>query len=247
MVLETNYKCLGKHLPAPVAEEIEWLKQANPPLYRHMYLGEPLFDKQALAIYNYTADACLPTIPSGRRINRISIGVDVAIQRDKTAAVILIEDNLGYLYMLPPFIHNPATNGVISSQQQAILIKQYVDNTLNSLFKQHYFAGGQPTFIVDCAASDMILALRQLGCNAIAFTNKKTAETFECFNNMLGSNRLYLIKGDTTNQFIDEIETVTFLNGKLNDAEPNDIVDAARYVLYYNYHAAPQTIFKREV
>ena len=37
------------------------------------------------------------------------------------------------------------------------------------------------------------------------------------------------------------------INGKLNDAEPNDIIDAARYVLYYNYHAAPQTIFKREV
>ena len=64
---------------------------------------------------------------------------------------------------------------------------------------------------------------------------------------MLGSNRLYLIKGKTTANLIDEIETVSFINGKLNDAEPNDIIDAARYVLYYNYHAAPQTIFKREV
>ena len=247
LVLETNYKCLGKFLPAPVVEEIEWLKQANPPLYRHMYLGEPLFDKQALAVYNYSPACLLDAIPAGRRINRISIGVDVAIQRDKTAAVILVEDNLGYLYMLPPFIHNPATDGVISSQQQAILIKNYVDTTLANLFTRHYFAGGQPTFIVDCAATDMILALRQLGCNAIAFTNKKTAETFECFNNMLGSNRLYLIDGKTTANLIDEIETVSFINGKLNDSEPNDIIDAARYVLYYNYHAAPQTIFKREV
>lgn len=212
-----------------------------------MYLGEPLFDKQALAVYNYSDKCLLDAIPADRRITRISIGVDVAIQRDKTAAVILIEDNLGYLYFLPPFIHNPSTDGVISSQQQAILIKNYVDTTLANLFTRHYFAGGQPTFIVDCAATDMILALRQLGCNAIAFTNKKTAETFECFNNMFGSNRLYLIEGKTTNSLIDEIETVSFINGKLNDAEPNDIIDAARYVLYYNYHAAPQTIFKREV
>ncbi len=143
----------------------------------------------------------------------------------------------GVEVVLDTWIHNPKRDGQLISAQQ---INKFIPWLQDLCAKWGFMHSYQPMrFYIDCANTEMIHQMRALKYEVISFTNKKTAESIHQLNAGFGSNNLYLLQTVNNDQLAQELESNTFINGKLDSKIPNDIFDALRYGIY-GYDSNPK-------
>ncbi len=225
LVIKTTYLDIKGLLNPLLLKDIAAKKEYNNKLYRKIYLGE-IDATDGVAMYNYNDSYLVPHL--AEPIQRMYVGVDVGVAKDCTSAIPIALTTSGKYVVLEEYIHVPA-NGLLTQNQQAAQIKRHINKLCDKYGFNPYY---QPiAFVVDCAAVDMILSLRQLGLNTLSFTDKKTASTIETVNNMFGQDMIRIL--NSNKKLINEILSNTFIDGKLDPKIPNDSFDAFRYIMYW--------------
>ncbi len=259
-------------LPKDVVDNLINSYKDSPVFYKRFILGE-WCNAEGLAAFNF--DRKVHTISADEidynkaicKSVSLVIGIDPATMNDKTGVVPVLfmrESESEYSHIvLDRMVHNPKTSKQLSNIQQIELLSLHIrrlfsDEYMEGLLKKCYSL--EKIMVVDCAASDMVLQLRNkfepLGWTIISFTKKDTRKTMDIMNNIFIKNLATIVKSgsagdwDYTNReysghdyLVEELESVKTMEDKtgrgrymLDPRDPNDVFDGYRYAIAYFYN-----------
>lgn len=248
--IKATYLDIVKLLNADVLADIELEKRINPALYRFMYLGDlsdinggayPSFRREKHVLTPSEADEVF----KHERIWSVIIGGDGAITHDMTCLNFIAIMESGRAAVLEPFIFNPLAYGrALAPSELADLIGLYMADQEKKYGMQ---TNGIPVyFFIDCASEDLITQLTYSldGYYQIfAFTTKNVVRNTSTANNVFARNMAYIVDyggykdyasggrwvETQTPLLVEQLETVTWKNSKLDPSIPNDCSDSFVY------------------
>ena len=167
-VLRTTYLDIPScWLSKEFYEEAERLKRVDERAYRHEFLGEPVGrDGLVYPMFN-TKKHVIEQFQPGEGVASVICGIDGGSIIDATTCVPVAQTTYGRMVVLPTLYYSPIEPGhqPLASVDQAYIISNY----LAELCLRIGFSTNQVLLVVDSAASDIYLQLR----NYSAFMTKK--------------------------------------------------------------------------
>ena len=249
IAVKSTYLDIYNLLNDDIRQEIELEKKINPALYPFMYLGD-ISELSGGAYPSFRRDKHLITPEQasemfrGEFIETVIIGVDGAITHDMTCASPIAIMSSGRACVLEPFVFDPISHGrALAPSELSDLFLLY----MRDMEKKYAFKGNNipVVFAVDCAAEDLITQLRYSlpdYYTVLAYTGKNVIRNTSTANNVFARNIVYIInyggyKDYTSGRFVerdvpllvDQLESVTWKNNKLDPAVPNDASDSFVY------------------
>lgn len=251
--IDATYLDIKDFLSKDILEEIEIERLMNPAMYKYMYLGS-LDDMQGGAYgqfkreKHYITEQEANQLFAGERIVYVIFGTDGAITHDATSICPIAILESGRALALERFFYDPIANGQILANVQLVeLIKRYLQFLEDKYqFTRQYC---EKIFAVDCAAADLIAQLMYELDNSYivkAFTNKNIIRNNNVVNDAFAKNILFIKNfggqylwnnGQTmiNDPLIDQLESVTWKDYKLDPSIPNDCTDALTYGVNYYF------------
>ncbi len=212
VVYDTTFADIWHMLSEQNRDKIQEMYITNREKWEHVYLGTPL-TKDGLVYGNFVEEK--HTISLNQKLDGMivawSIGVDVAIDRDKTAGVLSLKLDNGRIITRSALVHDPKKDGIkLTIHQQADLLAKWYREIMRGII-----IGGEKTdistlphkVVVDTQDFGLAIELKQRGVPTIKVKNKNILRDIERGKTLFNCNRMYIVK-ERSQPLIAELESI---------------------------------------
>jgi PBSX family phage terminase large subunit len=235
--------------------EARALMELDPKRYEHEYLGKAT-DFRGRVFYSFSKEKnIIQSLKENERVLYYICGVDGAIEKDATAAVVLGVTNLGRLVRTDRFYYDPKSKGnypLAPSRQVDLIIKWLTKDQVAKSKGLPEVTKENSLWVFDSASSDLRREFEfKTGANAIVVDKKSIQADTARMQNLIAEETLvyleikdfkdpntgYIIKDYDPNIY--EIEHYIYdenRTGKIPDGQDDHSIDATKYATKYFNH-----------
>jgi PBSX family phage terminase large subunit len=209
------------------------LYKSNPKDFDYTYLGKPY--TEGTLVYSEIEDNKIiskDTILDGDPV-AWSLGIDVAVVKDKTAVVLSLLLNSGRIITRKVWTHDPLINGRATIGEQAEFIYEKIFKVImNSPIvlggKRYNLKNYDYVVVLDSSNYSLIDELRKRGVKARNTKNKKQLKDIELMRTLIRNNRLYFVNAVENQrpcyQLMEELSLLSWYIPDNNDENSIDII-----------------------